>query len=238
MSFTQSDGPGADYLGALAAIEALPRRGGGGRVIGVISASAGEGGSTVARELALAHAEATERATLLVDLDGLRDGQHRWFDDAAPLTGLKLGPVQDGRLQEASFLSFTDADGAPLDAALRLLAMRRVGPLPLFVTHVRTNAAPDGARVAVDPAPDYWQGARASASLTVVDAPSLARTRAVFAAASHFDGVILVVSAQTGAAAATLKAKREFAARGVRVIGLIYTDADPALLRLQKLSVR
>lgn len=198
-----------------------------GRSVMFVSACSGEGTSHLARSFAEQCAWRGARATLLVDLDPARDGQHA----ALVAQGAKLGAPSDGRLAGASLFVVTDSLGVERATDRTSFTLSRVGDRRLYVTRC---AAAAGQTLSVPPRPDYWNAARLGAEYCVVDAPSHARSQDALTVAPFMDGIVLVVSGLRGAAQATLALKAELEARNARVLGLLYADADRGVTLIER----
>jgi Mrp family chromosome partitioning ATPase len=192
----------------------------------VIAAQRGEGVSTIARALAEIAARRARRAALLIDLDVLRDSQFRAFAMGRGTGGPGLGAGVSGALGRRIFFS-------PREAA-RAFSFHRVGASRLLVSHFDAALAPRGLRMSIHPDRAYWDCARRAADCTIVDAPALQRSRVGLAMAPAMDGVVIVASAQTGAASATMDLQAELLAHNAKVLGLVYADADPGGLAIER----
>lgn len=199
-----------------------------------ISAARGEGVSTLARKTAQACAPRATRAVMLVDLDLLRDSQYRWFSMAKA----HLRPPVDGRIKGAAFFRALDEDGRELAGETSRLQMAQAGNERLYLSHFNAAGFDPRIRLQVLNAPAYWDGAREGCDLCVVDAPALSRSRVGLTVSGLMDGVVIVASAERGSADATLALKEELELRGARILGAIYTDADPGAAQMERWLTR
>ena len=221
----------ADLWGALGAPAA-----GRARIIQVVSARAGEGTSTVARELAYFAARRAGRSVWLVDMDLLSSPQH------AAVTG---DPGRFGPLGEAASASpdgsmfFTvrppaqGADGQ-LAADARYLTAHRMGEHRFWVTRFRREAMRGGQGVHILPAGDYWTALRRYADLIVVDAPSADRSQAALTVAPFVDQTVMVVAADETDVRAPAQLRDALGTAGGTVAGVFVnrtTVAAPSFLR-------
>ena len=218
--------------GVFAALDGLQSPGA--RCVMFMAAWRGEGVSTLARTFAEQCAWRSRRATLLVDLDLLRNSQCQSFIES----GIPVAESADGRLAGATFVRAVMRDGVEAPMEARRMRIARVGDQRLYVTHFDAQGLKDDVRLQISNAPEYWRAARAGADYTVVDAPALQRSRAGLGVAAHMDGVVLVVSGAAGSAAATLALKAELERRGARVLGLVYAHADRGVTLLERLFQR
>ena len=221
----------ADLWGALGAPAA-----GRAQVIQVVAARAGEGTSTVARELAFFAARRAGRSVWLVDLDLLTSPQH---------AALAQDPVRFGALGEAAAASPdgsmfftvrpqapTAAGAAPPDA--RFLTAHRVGDHRWWVTRFRRDAMRANQGVHILPSGDYWTALRRYADLIVVDAPSADRSQAALTVAPFMDQTVMVVAAGETDVRAPARVRDAIGAAGGTVAGVFFnrtTVATPSFLK-------
>jgi Mrp family chromosome partitioning ATPase len=221
----------ADLWGALGAPAA-----GRARIIQVVSARAGEGTSTVARELAFFAARRAGRSVWLVDMDLLTSPQH---------AALAQEPERFGALGEAAAASpdgsmfFTvrpqsqAADGRATPDA-RFLTAHRVGSQRWWVTRFRREALRASQGVHILPSGDYWTALRRYADLIVVDAPSADRSQAALTVAPFMDQTVMVVAADETDVRAPAQFRDAIGAAGGKVSGVFFnrtTVATPSFLR-------
>jgi hypothetical protein len=179
--------------------------------LGLFEAEANQGALAVARDLTHHFATANKTA-LLVQLRR---------DDADGLAqDLPLGAARDGRLRGASFLADSDAPN---------LEMRQIGAAKAFLVRPRSfDSAP------LNGSDGFWANAAAVAAVTVVTAPPLLQSDAGLAVARHLDGVVLSVSATQGSVRAALYAVHALTRARANLLGLVYTDADPTLAKIER----
>lgn len=218
---------GIDLAPILAGLERLgpPGRG---RLLGVFEAEADQGAAALARDL-IRRCVANAAPALLVDasLNGAPD-QLAWFEHHGAAENLAPGKARDGRLRATSFVHATEtgASGPPL-------AMRQLGANRAYLISPRPQALAGAGRFQAADNGDFWQAAGEIAALTVVSAPPICTTSDALAFAGHLDGVILAVSAQTGSVRAAVHAVRQLTQARAGLLGIVYTQADPGLLRLE-----
>jgi Mrp family chromosome partitioning ATPase len=213
--------------GVIGAMRAQPpKSAGGGRAIMVIAARRGEGASTVARAVAGAAGPGTVYA---IDLDLRRNALARAFALDSP----PLGPRIDGRLNGAAFHQIVTESGVPCAESVPAFSYHRIGRL--YVGAFDARALPQGGRVLISAASDYWRAARAGGGTVVVDAPALERSAIGLRIARHMDGIVLVVGADAGAAPAAMAARTEILAAGGTLLGLVYTNASGPVMALDRL---
>lgn len=199
------------------------------RCVMVIGARRGEGASTLSRALSEAAARRAKRAALLIDLDIERDEHFRHYAKR----GEALKDFRSGAFGGVSFFRVIDKKGPVANALDRFLVVR-IGDKRLFVSHFERAGLHAEARARVSPAPDYWSAARARADYVIVDAPAREDSIVGVESAAAMDGVVIVVSSASGSAAQSLALKQELVARGARVLGLVYTEADQAVAWLER----
>jgi Mrp family chromosome partitioning ATPase len=212
-----------DALSGLARALA-PKASGAGRCVLLMSACRSEGVSQIARSLAEATAQRAQRAVLLIDLDLLRDGQYRHYEQASREGGPGLGAGVSGALGRRVF--FSPAQAAPA------FSLHRVGSSRLLVSHWQGSRWKSGGALSVQSDPSYWTCARKAADCVVIDAPSLERSRVGLVLAKAMDAVVIVTSARTGLASETQTLQAELAAMNAPLAGIIYADADPTALAI------
>ena len=174
-----------------------PPRPGRGRAIEFISASRGEGCSTIAREFARFSAGRAQRPVWLIDLDLMGPGQHAAITAEAARYGV-LGRPAIASPDGSSFFTVQppgrDRQGRAVPDA-NYLSGQNAGGSKLWVTRFRRERLTAGQAPHLMPSPDYWNAMRKHAELVVVDAPSADRSPAGLAMASLMDTTVLVVAA-------------------------------------------
>lgn len=206
------------------------------RLIQVAAARAGEGASSVARELARHAARGGIRSVWLVDLDLLASPQHAHIG-AEPARFGALGPAVAATPDGTMFFTVRppghDAEGKPWpDAAY--LAAHRVGAARWWVTRFRREALRAGQTVHVLTRDDYWQAMRRNADLVIVDAPAADRSHASTILAPFMDQTILVVSADQTDVRAPAMLRDAIVEGGASVAGLFFNRGQvgpPAFLK-------
>lgn len=199
------------------------------RAVMVLSGKENEGGAGLARALAEACASRARRAALLVDLDVAAD---RHFAHYAQ-EGEALSDFRSGVFDGATFFK-VGAGAHETDVTDRFL-VGRVGRRRLYVSHFERAGLGENLRFRLTLKPDYWRAARLRADYVIVDAPAREACAAGIEIAPMLDGVVLAVSGAHGSAAASVALKAELQSRGARVLGFVYTDADPAVAWLESL---
>lgn len=192
-----------------------------GRVVMFVAARAGEGVSHAARLAA----EEAAAPVLLADLDIKRSVHARHYAD-------RLGAPTDARANGAAFWRIKDESGVLLRGQL----VTRRSIIGSEVDVLAIDSLPPGARVQVGPDPAYWNALRAAGALTVVDAPALARAPLALKLAPHMDAVVLVVSADPGAAPPAIEARAALTEAGANVIGIVFARASAPVMALDRLT--
>ncbi len=224
--------PGS-MTGVLRALTRTPRTGRG-RIVMLTSAQRSEGVSTVARSVAEA---ASGGIALLIDLDLVKDGQHRFYQEESFAKGARLSDAIDGRLKGQSLYRIIGVDGRTRQEARSAMAYHRIGRSKLFVGGFDASVLGPEERLQIPTGPAYWQALRQSCEVAVVDAPALQRSRVGLSICQHMDGVVIVASGRDGSATATIGLKTELEAAGALVLGVIYTRADSVALSLEHPSL-
>lgn len=171
-----------------------------GRVLQFVSASRGEGTSTVAREFARAMAPKANRGVWLIELDLMRGDQYAALSADPEYFGFLGSPVRASPDRSMFFTvqpAVKGVDGQPWPDA-RYLAAYPVGRLRWWVTRFRREALRPGQAAQILPSPAYWNALRRHADYVVIDAPAAERSRAALAVAPCADATVLVVAAERG----------------------------------------
>ncbi len=224
--------PSFSSEGVLNAVFAkAPKSQGGGRALMFVGARRGEGVSTIVRAAARAASQAT---TYCVDLDVRRNALARDFAAEGPM----LGPKIDGKLNGSTFYAVLDREGGEIRELTSAFSYHRLGRTRAYVGAFANRAVPPNGRVLISSTPDYWNAARAGGALAIVDAPALERSQIALRVAHHMDGVVLVVGQGDSAAPAAIAAQEELLANGANLIGLVYTQASPVVMAMERVLAR
>ncbi|HVY35467.1 MAG TPA: sugar kinase [Caulobacteraceae bacterium] len=203
-----------------------------GRVISFVSATSGEGVSTIAREFAAFAAERVKRNVWLVELGVPATSQARAFVEDRMRYG-PLGREAAGSPDGSAFFVVQPAmrgpDGRPWPNG-RYLAAHRVGERRLWLTRFRRELMRPGQTARVVPSGDYWSALRKHADLVVIDAPAASQSQAAMIVAPFADITVLVVAADKGDAGRANLLKDSIIAAGGRCAGVVFnrTTAEPA----------
>jgi Mrp family chromosome partitioning ATPase len=203
--------------------------GGRGRVVQFVAAQAGEGVSTVARELARLAAPRVRRGVWLIELDLMRGGQHAAIEADPGRYGGLGAPTRassDGSMFFDVSPPIKGPDGRPWPEAGYLDAFP-VGDAKWWVTRFRREALRPGQIVRILNTPTYWNMLRQHADLVVVDAPSAQRSRVALATAALVDANVLVVAADRRNVQAPLALRDGLINAGGRCAGLVFNRASP-----------
>ncbi|GAM99021.1 hypothetical protein U91I_02658 [alpha proteobacterium U9-1i] len=219
--------------GVFAALHVQPLKSAGpGRCVMFVSASKGDGVTTISRAAAVA--AGSEGTAYAIDLELRRNALAKSFKDA----GEGLGPRINGRLNGVSFYRVTNALGQVVHEDETAFSYHRVARSRLYVGVFDHRRLPDAARVQISSSAEYWNAARAGGAVTIVDAPALERSQIALRVCAHMDGVVLVVGDDAGAAPAALAARTALLAAGANLMGLVYTKASPPVLAMDRLLRR
>lgn len=198
-----------------------------GRVVQFVSATSGEGASTIAREFAFYAAQRARRPVWLVDLDIFGATQHQ----AVNANLNRFGPC--GRPAAASpdgstFFSVQPPEfgpnGQPRSNGFYLSA-RPVAGGKLWVTRFHAESLKPGQTVSIARQARYWSALRAHAEYVIVDAPAADRSTAALTLAPVVDTSVLVLAAETGDARAPAGLKASLEGAGGKVAGLVFNRA-------------
>lgn len=205
------------------------------RVIQFVSASSGEGTSTLAREYARLAAVRARKPVWLIDGDLAQQGQ---------LEAAAAEPDRFGRLGRAALASpdgssffvvtprLTGADGKPMNPA-RLVTARPCLGGRLWITRFATERLRSGQKVEAIGEPRYWDAMRRHADTVVIDAPAAERNDMAIILAPLVDLTVLVV-AEAAAADGPMILRDEIEAVGGRIAGMVMnrsTYRPPGFLR-------
>lgn len=198
-----------------------------GRVIMFVSAYSGEGVSTVAREYARCEAAFAKKPVWLIDTDLKNQTQML----AVGQDPARFGPP--GALSQASpdgsvFFSLTPVGRDALGNVIaddKYLVARPFLDKRLWVTRLREQSIAPGQRLKIADRTTYWKALRQHAQTIVVDVPALDRSTVALQLAAQMDGVILVVSEESGDVQARINLKNDIEQVGGNLMGLVYNRA-------------
>jgi hypothetical protein len=207
-------------------LDAQPRKSAGpGRCVMFVAARRGEGVTTIVEAAATG---APEQTTYAIDLDLRRNALARAMKQDG------FGPRIDARLSGQSFYRLTEASGRPHPEYVAAYGYHRVRRSRLYVGVFDARHAPEGGRILISSAPDYWNAVRAGGALATIDAPALERSQIALKVCAHMDGVVLVVGADAGAAPAAMAARTDLLAAGANIIGLVYAKAPAPVIAIDR----
>jgi len=210
----------SEMAGLWAALGPAPA--GQGRVIQFVSATGGEGTSTVAREFARLAAVRARKPVWLIDAD-LNQQDQQEAVAAEPTRFGRLGAVAHASPDGSSFFSIAPAlvtrDGRPVRAA-RLLTARPALGGRLWVSRFRAEALRSGQRATVIGDAAYWQAMRRHADTVVIDTPAADRSGAALTLAPVVDATVLVLVSNT-APADPMTLRDRIEGVGGRIAGLV-----------------
>lgn len=200
-----------------------------GQVVQFVSAQAGEGVSTVAREFARFAAARARRGVWLIELDLLRAAQFNAIAVCPELYGELGDPVRaspngsmffsvDPKLQGLAGQAWPDE---------RYLDAHPVGQSRWWVTRFRREVLREDQSVSIVRAPDYWNALRARMDCVVIDAPAAERSKAVLATAPFADANVLVVAGDRRDTRGPAAVRDALSAAGGHCAGLVFNRAPP-----------
>lgn len=195
-----------------------------GRVLQFVSATTGEGASTVAREFALYAAKKAKRPVWLVDLDLFGGSQHKAVAADAARFG-PLGQPSQASPDGSSFITIqptASASDGKLQPDARYIAAYAALKGRLWVTRFRKEAMRPGQSVRLVTSPRYWNALAEHAEYVVVDTPAADRSSAAVTLAGQVDATVLVVAAESADAAAPASLKAAIEDGGGQLAGLVF----------------
>jgi Mrp family chromosome partitioning ATPase len=198
-----------------------------GRVIQFVSAQAGEGVSTVAREFARLAALRARKSVWLIDADLAQQSQA----DAVAADADRFGGLGAAALASpdgSAFYTVTPAlrarDGKPVRPARLLTAQPCLGGR-LWVSRFRMEALRSGQKVELLAQAEYWEALKRHAETVVIDCPAADRSDAAIAFAPYVDATVIVVAAETTGAAGPAALRDEIEGVGGRIAGVVMNRA-------------
>jgi len=193
----------------------------GGRIVLVMSATSGEGTSSIAASLALIAAETARKPAWLLDLDLRRNRAFNAFAiDALAARFGGVGPPYSAALKTEPFFSIEPQP--PEDVMSGIFTAHRIGETRLMVTHFDAARLKPEHAIRIRPRPDYWSAVRRATDWTYIDAPALDRANAGLAVAAQADAVLLVVQADRTTPADVEALRAEVERHGGTVAGVIF----------------
>ena len=213
-----------------------PASPGRGRVVQFVSATSGEGVSTITREFAFHAAQRAKKPVWLVELDLFKASQQAFVAEHARRYG-EMGAAAaaspDGSVFYAVQPATTDADGRQR-AQARYLSARPAANGRLWVTRFHAEALTPGQSVTVSRWPAYWNALRRHADYIVIDSPAADRSTAAMTLAPLADVNVMVVAAEAGDAREPAALKASIEEAGGTIAGLVFNRAEarpPAFLQ-------
>lgn len=195
------------------------------RMIMVTSARRGEGGASLARDLALHAARKLGRSVWLADLDLGLSGQVAALNDDPQRYGRLSAPAQGSPDGSAFFTVRPQAyrpSGEPLpDGAY--LAAHRVGAARWWVTRFLKERLVGPQRAGVEPLGDYWRALRRYVEVVIVDAPAAEDSASALSVARFVDQVVLVVAADEADIRTPARYRDALEAQGASLAGVFLT---------------
>jgi Mrp family chromosome partitioning ATPase len=197
------------------------------RVLQFVSALAGEGTSTVAREFARYMSERSQLGVWLIELDLLRGAQFASLKAEQTRYGVLGTPTRasvDGSMFFDLSPKLTNSNGQPWPNAGYLDAYP-VGQARWWVTRFRREALRPGQSVRILSSPDYWRMLRQYSDWIIIDAPSAQRSRAALATAAYVDDNVMVVSGDSEDISSAVALRDGLKSVGGRCAGLVFNRA-------------
>lgn len=203
-----------------------------GRVVQFVSAAAGEGTSTIAREFALYAAQRAKRPVWLIDLDVFGGSQQRAVAADIKRFGA-LGKAAAASPDGSAFFSVGPELNGARPASHYFSARPAVGG-KLWVTRFHAETLRAGQPVILSRQPRYWAALRTHAEYVVIDAPAAERSTAALTLGPVTDVNVLVLAAEAGDARGPAALRSALEETGARVAGLVFNRAQaqpPAFLQ-------
>lgn len=214
----------AEMAGLWTALGAAPSHRG--RLIMFVSATSGEGASTVSREFARLAAVRAEKPVWLIDADLMRQDQQVHMIQHPERFG-RAGPAVAASPDGSCFFSvkpaFVDESGQRVRPA-RLLTAKSFLGCRLYTSRFQQEAMKAGQQAIVLRQGDYWAALANHADTVVVDVPSADRSDAALMLAPFMDDVVLVVG-ERGDVGPSLTLKTQIASVGGRLSGVVINQA-------------
>jgi Mrp family chromosome partitioning ATPase len=207
-----------------------------GRVIQFVSATGGEGTSTVAREFARLAAVRGRKPAWLVDADLENQSQMAAINaepDRFGRLGRAAGASPDGSIFFGVRPAARDAEGRPIGDA-NLLAARPALGTRLWVTRLRLDLLGRAPNPVIVPSGAYWEALRRHADYIVVDSPAADRSDTALALAPFVDATVLVITADQTEASAVAALRDLIEGAGGEVAGLVLNRARATTPKLFK----
>ena len=201
-----------------------------GRVVMFVSATPGEGVSTVAREFAAFASQQVKRNVWLVELGVPGSTQMRALSEERERYGALSGEASaspDG----SAFFTVQPPVRGPDDQPWpdgRYLAAHRVGERNLWVTRFRRELLRQGQTLYYAPSSRYWAALRSHADLVVVDAPAASQSQAAMLVAPFAEATVLVTAADSGDMNRTAMLRDAIVAAGGQCAGLFLNRVPAA----------
>ncbi|MEM8633890.1 MAG: hypothetical protein AAGF33_02835 [Pseudomonadota bacterium] len=193
----------------------------GGRSVMFMSATSGEGTSSVAASFALMTAGRARRSTWLVDLNLTENKCFDAFDRGFTVDVGRPGRPFDASLGVPAIYDLRTRNQAMRRSRSRLLVVHQIEGTRLMVTRFRRDRLHTDERIRLSTRPDWWRALRTAADWIIVDAPSLDSSGVGLAMASQMDRVVLVVEADRTRPDDVIALRREIEDHGGQVLGVV-----------------
>ncbi|MEM7663155.1 MAG: hypothetical protein AAF292_12985 [Pseudomonadota bacterium] len=193
----------------------------GGRSIMFISATSGEGTSSVAASFALMTADRARRSTWLVELNLTQNRTYEAFRQGFASDIGRPGRAFDASLGVPPIYDIRTRDRITRRPRPKLLAVHQIEGTRLLVTRFRKDRLFPDEKVRLSTRADWWQALRRSADWIIADAPALDTSGAGLAMASQMDRVVLVVEADRTRPGDVIALRREVEDHGGQVLGVV-----------------
>lgn len=211
----------------------------GGRAIMFLSASGGEGTSSIAASFALMTADRAQRTTWLVDLDIYENQQIRAFQNGFASNAGFPGRAYDASLDMVPFYDVIGAGkkvGTADARAGKLLAAHQISGTRLLVTRFRHERILSGTKVKFTNRGEWWTKLKRSADWIIVDAPALETSKESLKIVRNMDGVVVVVRSDATSVEDVQTLKSEVEQAGGHVLGIVMNQVSGDSLIADRLA--
>lgn len=211
----------------------------GGRAIMFLSASAGEGTSSIAASFSLMTADRAQRTTWLVDLNLYENRQYLAFENGFAADSGRPGRAYDASLDVLPFYNVFEPGQKLNKTSLRegkLLAAHQIRGTRLLITRFRHERLVYGQKVTFSNRDEWWTKLRRSADWIIVDAPALETSKDALKIVPQMDGVIVVVRSDATSVEDVQMLKSEVEQAGGHVLGIVMNQVSGDSLIADRLA--
>ena len=204
-----------------------------------MSASRGEGTSSIAASFSLMTAARARQATWLIDLSLEGNTQLEAFDNGFSFDTGRPGRAYDASLDVRPFYDVMQMGKRAPVAPRRnrkLLTAHQIGGTRLLVTGFRQNHIQYGERISFSSRAGWWTKLRQSADWIIVDAPALEASKDALKVVPNMDGVVIVVRSDATAIDQVQMLKSEVEQADGHILGIVMNQVSGDALIADKLA--